>query len=232
MSEPQKTTACQICATPALRGERHSSMSYCNWCPLWEFSCWKIVAMRVIKISAHIQKGVIGGYFCPFIFPTKNKHHNRKCTLGYFFKAPVKSRTNRQKETIQLKPNKRRQIRGLGRGERWQNSAGLLLRAKLLFWWVSFSPKSLSLKKGRMMETTLVNCQLTPFFNEFSRSLWLSYPGDSGRVSVNSSWGCQNRKMGVHFLINENNNYVQMKAKRESKELPCYFKQRRVKALS
>lgn len=111
-------------------------------------------------------------------------------------------------------------------------SAGLLLRAKLLFWWVSYSPKPLSLKKGRMMETALANCQLTPFFNEFSRSLWLSYPGDSGRVSVNSSWGCQNRKMGVHFLINENNNYVQMKAKRESKELPCYFKQRRVKALS
>lgn len=78
-------------------------------------------------------KGVIGGYFCPFIFPSKNKHHNRKCTLGYFFKVPVKSRTNRQRETIQLKPNKRRQIRGLGRGERWQNSAGLLLRAKLLF---------------------------------------------------------------------------------------------------
>lgn len=68
-----------------------------------------------------------------------------------------------------------------------------------------------------MIENALVNCQLTPFFNEFPRSLWLSYPGDSGRVSVNSSGGCQNRKIGVHFLINENNNYVQIKGKREAK---------------
>lgn len=157
-----------------------------------------------------------------------------KCTLFYFPNASAKRQTNLQGDSWIGGGNQvRRDKSGVWKEEsNGKASTGLLLRAKLLFWWVSSSPKLLSLKRGRMMETALVNCQLTPFFNEFPRSLWLSYPGDSGRVSVNSSWGCQHRKMGVHFLINENNNYVQMKAKRESKELPCYFKQRRVKALS
>lgn len=51
---------------------------------------------------------------------------------------------------------------------------------------------------------------------------FLSTPAETVRIG----------KKGVCFLINENNNYVQMKAERESQELPRYFKQRRVKALS
>lgn len=54
----------------------------------------------------------------------------------------------------------------------------------------------LALKDWRRRDASVVNCRLTPFFNELPTSLWLSYPGDSGRVSFNSSWDCQNRKKG------------------------------------
>lgn len=54
-----------------LSRERHSSMSYCNWCPLWENFCRKIVAMRLIKKKkkpTHIQKGQLVVIFAPFYF--------------------------------------------------------------------------------------------------------------------------------------------------------------------
>lgn len=188
-----------------LSRERHSSMSYCNWCPLWENFCCKIVAMRLIKKKKKAYtytKGAIGCYFCPFLFPSKNTYLNRICTLFYFSNANAERHTNLQRDSWSIWNQVKRDKSGVWEVESdGKASTGLLLRAKLLFWWVSFSPKLLSLKKGRMMETAVVNCQLTPFFNEFLRSLWLSYPGDSGRVSINSSWGCQNKNKGSIFWL-------------------------------
>lgn len=147
-----------------------------------------------------------------------NTYLNRKYKLFYPSNASAKRQTNLQGDSWSSWNQMKRDRSGVWEEERdGKARAGLHLRAKPLFWWVSFSPKALGLKKGRMMETALVNCQLTPFFNEFPRSLWLSYPGDSGRVSVNSSWACQSRKMGVRFLINENNNYVQTKEREKAK---------------
>lgn len=96
VSELQKTTACQLYTTLALCGERHSSLSYCNWCPPWEYFCCRIVVMRLKKKkSPHTKKGN-RLLFHPFLFPSENKYLCRKCTLYYISKANAKKHTHLQ----------------------------------------------------------------------------------------------------------------------------------------
>lgn len=195
MSEPQKTTACHIHAAPALCRERHSSMSYCNWCTLGEFCCYKIVAMRLIKRSANIQQNAFGCYFCPFLCSSKNSMLTKKCTLCFFVNAHAKKHT--YKEGLPPGSKKREsRFKSVVWEEKVMAQPGRYPLQKAAFLKSKLCSEQLALKGWRRIDASLVNCQLTPFFNELPRSLWLSYPGDSGRVSFNSSWDCQNRKKG------------------------------------
>lgn len=142
MSEPQKTTACHIHAASALCRERHSSMSYCNWCTLGEFCCYKIVAMRLIKRSANIQQNAFGCYFCPFLCSSKNSMLTKKCTLCFFVNAHAKS-THTKRDCHQAAKRERADSnQSSGKRKWWPSQAGIPYR-KLLFWRVSFALSSL-----------------------------------------------------------------------------------------
>lgn len=196
MSEPQKTMARPIYAAPALCRERHSSMSYCNWCTLGEFCRYQIVVTRLIKRSAHIQRNTFGCYFCPFLCSSRNSTSTKKkYTLCFFVNAHAKS-THTKRDCHGYNWKQESRFQAVVWEEKAMVQPGRSPQQKAAFLKSKLFSGLLALKGWRRIDDSLVNCRLTPFFNELPRSLWLSYPGDSGRVSFNSSWDCQNRKKG------------------------------------
>lgn len=134
----------------ALCGERHSSLSYCNWCPPWEFFCCRIVVMRLKKKkSPHTKRGN-RLLFTLFYFHQRINIFAENVHCITSLKLVLKS-THIFKETtdpVETKWEKANHEFGTRRVVDKAGS-GLLLRAKLLFWWVSFFSKTPLLKKGK-----------------------------------------------------------------------------------
>ena len=114
------------------------------------FFCCRIVVMRLKKKNLHIRRGAIGCCFTLFFFHQRINIFAEAVHCVASLELVLKS-THIFKEAtdpVETKWEKANHEFGKKRVV-GKAGTGLLLRAKLLFWWVSFFSKTPLLKKGK-----------------------------------------------------------------------------------